>query len=1085
MVRATYASCIATLANTASRFLDMMQALKADGSLPSIDPETEDDDGMEAAYQTLFDVARSDLVEYFEVHTKSLLTDNDSSVRRAFLGSVSSLCVFFGSLKSSEVILSHLNTYLNDKDWMLKCAFFETIVGVGTFVGSTALEEYILPLMVQALTDPEDFVVEKVIRSFASLAELGLFQRSKNWELIDIVGRFTMHPNVWLREAAASFISSATLYLSPADNHCIIAPLVQPYLKYPLTDLKELKLLDALQKPLPRPVFDMAVSWPTKVNKGIFWKPVKQQRTFSFGITETAIPIISAKDLGNNALSKVPKNDEDEQWLARLRNMGMGVEDEWKLLALRGYIWRMALSKPREGSGSSASHLNNVVNLKQLDITPQTVFFDEDQRSVAKERELEPDHSNSRPPNTISEALLEAAMTIDETNTRQKKSKSYIRSPTEGIRSPASPVAIDNRNRALDLSYSPSPPPAAVSNKQQDTRASAHDLDGQRHKMPMKIPKIITSEPVSSDDASIVAEANGSAKLQHHHHSVRRKGSAVSLMNRKETSKANAEIGTTSANAFGKLEAPHLGSEPSLSPKGATEGIEDYPTSTRLRPLHSYDGSDPHLLKLLDSLYQEQYPSDIIEFGPLVTPIARRQRIRRSTGELPDTLWRPEGGLVALFGEHTAPINRVVIAPDHVFFVTCSDDSTVKIWDTARLERNIAYRSRQTHKHASGTKVKSLCFLENTHCFASGATDGSIHIVKVDYQQGGGSSRYGKLRLLETYQLLEGEYSVWLEHFKIESHSVLLIATTSSRILAIDLRTMRTLYTLSNPVRHGALTCFCVDRKRAWLLLGTTHGVLSLWDLRFQVRVKAWGLPGATPIHRISLYPFKGRGRWVCVAGGCSQGEVTVWDVEKTHCREVYQVGDSKDGVKSIEKQYEAWKVDEERSDGMLDRFATALEPSSIGSLNRGIRSFAVGIDPLEDGRESRYGFLITAGSDRKVRFWDLTRIEASTVISGLDTDDPKPTFISFQPSSSLIINSERVPQQPTSAGNDGSGSRVPPNSSAKRVSGRPPRSTVISLQQQRLLTSHLDSVTDVALLEWPYGMIISVDRSGVIFVFQ
>jgi hypothetical protein len=57
--------------------------------------------------------------------------------------------------------LSHLNTYLNDRNWMLKCAFFETIVGVATFLGGTSLEEFILPLMVQALTDPEEFVIQE------------------------------------------------------------------------------------------------------------------------------------------------------------------------------------------------------------------------------------------------------------------------------------------------------------------------------------------------------------------------------------------------------------------------------------------------------------------------------------------------------------------------------------------------------------------------------------------------------------------------------------------------------------------------------------------------------------------------------------------------------------------------------------------------------------------------------------------------------------------------------------------------------------------------------------------------------------
>lgn len=48
--------------------------------------------------------------------------------------------------------------------------------------------------------DPEELVVEKVQRSLASMAGIGLFQRSKTWELIDVVVRFTMHPNLWVRQ---------------------------------------------------------------------------------------------------------------------------------------------------------------------------------------------------------------------------------------------------------------------------------------------------------------------------------------------------------------------------------------------------------------------------------------------------------------------------------------------------------------------------------------------------------------------------------------------------------------------------------------------------------------------------------------------------------------------------------------------------------------------------------------------------------------------------------------------------------------------------------------------------------------------
>lgn len=80
-----------------------------------------------------------------------LLVDTSSHVKRAMLSSISELCLFFGRLKSSETVLSHIMTYLNDRDWLLRLAFFDGIVGVGAFIGIRAIEEYVLPLMLQSL----------------------------------------------------------------------------------------------------------------------------------------------------------------------------------------------------------------------------------------------------------------------------------------------------------------------------------------------------------------------------------------------------------------------------------------------------------------------------------------------------------------------------------------------------------------------------------------------------------------------------------------------------------------------------------------------------------------------------------------------------------------------------------------------------------------------------------------------------------------------------------------------------------------------------------------------------------------------
>lgn len=1062
----TYASCLASLATTASRYLDLVQGLRADGSLPTTDPETEDGALSQSMYRNLYDVARKDLIAQFEEVTKRLLQDPDAAVRRAFLGSIAALCVFFGSTKASDVVLSHLNTYLNDRDWMLKCAFFETIVGVATYVGGPSFEEFILPLMVQALTDPEEFVVERVLRSFSAIAELGLFQRSRTWELVDVICRFTMHPNIWIREAAAQFISSAIKYLSVADRHSIILPLIKVYLRSLPSDLSELRILDSLKRPLPRLVLDMATFWALNAEKGLFWKQVQQQRTFSFGADDT-IPTVSGRDLGPRAMSRISKNEEDENWLTKLRNAGMGEEDEFKLLALREYIWRTAHRRGQQDGDSNPANLSGVVHLKDLTITPQIIFFDNNQDLYQDNAELR--RQRSEAPRTIAEAMLDASTTVDEALARRKGSNLDRVLQQEGFPPRSNPLPIGSPTGSTPVGQMS--PIEGYSPKEAPIDANS---DG----------------PVGLTRVSSLGEHNN--QLRHRH-------SAMTLLGRSEMgNKATAEIGTSPANALGSMDGVPNRENGSRRPSNTPLALspkkkELLPQPERYQSPHTYTGNDPAILRLLESLYMENYPTEYIDFGPQIAPLNRRLPIKRVGGQPGPGPWKPEGTLVAMLGEHTASVNRVVVAPDHAFFITGSDDGTVKIWDSARLERNIAHRSRQTHRHAADAKVTSLTFVENTHSFVSTATDGSVHVVNVHYEENHGDKgmpRYSRLKLVREHQLRTGQFAVWTEHFKSDDgRSILLLATNDSHVIAIDLRTMNTLYDLQNPLSHGTPKTFCVDRKHHWLLLGTTHGVLDLWDLRFHLRLKAWRFPGGSPIHRICLTPIRHgakRGR-ICISGGTGQGDITVWDLEKAVCKEVYRTGVASSGKENI-KTYRLVDIDEEKAGGMLNRFATAIEPASSGSspgTDRGVRAIATGAHVQEHGGDPRYFFLLSAGPDWKVRYWDTAHVETSCIVSGTQVDEGKPTYTETKRMPDLTVVQEHPQKIEAEASTRSSRSAQTDGQSTPKKGGKTQgRSALVSMHTQNLLKSHLDMVMDVALLELPPGMVISVDRAGMVYVF-
>lgn len=179
-----------------------------------------------------------------------LLTDNEPAVRRAILTSVVPLCFFFGRSKSADVLLSHMVTCLNEMDWQLRSTFFDSAVGVVSYIGLSAVEDVILPLMLQALADPEESVASKVLLSLTTLSELGLIPRARVWELLDAVTNLVCHPNIWIRQAAAGFIASLANNMEHTDVWSALYPPLRRLLRADLESITEQSILDIVASPV-------------------------------------------------------------------------------------------------------------------------------------------------------------------------------------------------------------------------------------------------------------------------------------------------------------------------------------------------------------------------------------------------------------------------------------------------------------------------------------------------------------------------------------------------------------------------------------------------------------------------------------------------------------------------------------------------------------------------------------------------------------------------------------------------------------------------------------------------------------------
>ncbi|CAD6933253.1 unnamed protein product [Tilletia laevis] len=989
-VRCALATSIFTLQQEAQRFLDMAHALQAEGSLSADnDALGEFIDG--AADGSSKAAQKEALMTFVHESVSALLTDSSPSVKRALLAQIGPLCRLFGPTRTNDVLLSHMITYLNDRNWLLRDAFFDIVVTVALTTGARSLEAFILPLMTQALADPEETIIARVLLGFARLAQAGLLSKISMLDLIAGSVGFLCHPNLWVREASIAFVVAVSNRLSVTDTWSVLYPSVRPLLRADIPTFSDASLRSTLYKPLKRSTLNAAIAWAAASEESAFWKPPADFRVrlgLSEGLGREGVKLMAGQDVTTLPKDLLPANSQ----LQKMRSSGLLTEDETKLVCLREYLWRRGhqpnatnSSTNQEGITGPYPLASGLETQKLENITAQTIFF------------------------TATWAQL--------------------------------PIAAEPNIRThLEAVYS-------------KMYRERHELGG-----------------------------------------------------------------------------------PSLLHRRSTRG--------HLRP-------------------------------------------PRGSGHR-----RPEGNLIAYFTEHTAAITSIAVAPDHTFFATGSEDGSVRIWDTSRLERNVTSRSRATYAAQKGA-ITCIIPLENSHCIASAAVDGSVHIWRVEANFGSTLPKYGKIKLVSNFQLSRpGEYVTTLLQSVTENASTLVLGTSLSRITILDLRTMQVLNTFQNPVQYGPITCLCSDSKKHWLLLGTLGGWLSLWDMRFGLLLKSWSIdagrgrnsaemtsPQATPkVTRCILHPSKGSNRWVMVSyemvgsalddrsrgadrangdadvdpsgGGSTPGVlVETWDIDSGTLVETYESADASlpkmsrssteqnvtrrpsngpetapsgaaDAIERLLRQRKAdvdgddqlLAVEEEASDEEnrepevtqrsvrerlrkvntvragakemivgLEGYASSSGGGTIGNNNAAIGESWIDAATLtaeaEAGAKSAgtgagrpQGYMICAGEDKRIRFWDLGRTEKSVSIAGVDDR-----------SEFKAISSSETPNAP--------GTRhvhtLNLNSNMRYQSKSPLLAHQQTPQAYALARAHTDAITSLAVLEAPFRCIVAGDRRGTIRVWQ
>eukprot|EP01132_Coremiostelium_polycephalum_P010002 gene10002-12267_t len=377
LVRISFAEILPQLATTAKRFLEIAQHYR--------DPGTEGlMERKDRIKYRVYDYELQEIQDLFFNKVSDLLTkDPCNTLKRIILSDIYRLCVFFGRQKTNESVLPLIITFLNDKDWQLRCAFFENIVAVCTVVGAGSLESFIYPCIILALTDEEEFVTEKALSSLAELCSLGLLRKAILLELLLKTSPLLLHPNTWIRYRVISLITKICGSLSKTDIYCYVKPKLAPFLVAEISDnITESILLQLLLPPISRESFNRIVKFMYKntvsINSslGAGGQSDDVQTRESSGGSYRRLRALSKKlfippdGSSNGAYNNQYSSGSGDEFIfmKQMKNLFIPEDDQIKILKAFDYLQAKRF-KEDDKSYTPSTNVNKLVLSSPLDIT--------------------------------------------------------------------------------------------------------------------------------------------------------------------------------------------------------------------------------------------------------------------------------------------------------------------------------------------------------------------------------------------------------------------------------------------------------------------------------------------------------------------------------------------------------------------------------------------------------------------------------------------------------------------------------------------------------------------------------------------
>ncbi|KAK8791891.1 hypothetical protein WA158_005268 [Blastocystis sp. Blastoise] len=360
---------------------------------------------------------------------------------------------------------------------------------------------------------------------------------------------------------------------------------------------------------------------------------------------------------------------------------------------------------------------------------------------------------------------------------------------------------------------------------------------------------------------------------------------------------------------------------------------------------------------LLNTLQLPPCPPSL---GGLVNPDGTSFKITDES-ILKDREYRPQGSCLYTHNADQKPINKIAISKDSLYFLTSSESGMIYYYQT----KGLGTKSDLTHdgQYNTHSEVNDLTVCDNSRTFVAVTKDSHLHIVRSDIFNNTPSS------VILNKKISDISLSC-VTHYNSNFNSNVLYTSKNGDIYMYDIRSNSHINYVNISPKLGCSTSISMCSNNSGVLIGTSLGYISLLDLRFPLFTNCWKHPSncsITKLYTSHNYDNTTPDPYIWCLNG--KNYVECWDLDQTKLiKRLCVLTDEEHNV--TDDNYLMRRVDPSH----IVQSYTDKSPLFVNVYKNSINS-------LFSLRKKDY--ILSAGSDRTIRLWDLENVQNSYTVVG------------------------------------------------------------------------------------------------------